>query len=189
MANYGENYVYGESPTYKDDGQEGVILVSSVDSDTGDITPTDFPILDIVPSSYKFGYTGLFFVPKRVSWDFGDGTSSSDPDPTHTYNTHGYHDVQLSIMDNGGHWYRVAAIYRHHIALGKMDFSGDPLRGDKPLTVTFEDENYAPTGSSYTGMQWDFGDTYGATGMNPSPHTYLDYGSYTVEIDATLDTI
>lgn len=189
MANYGSNFEYGMSPTYKDEGQAGVILVSKVDAETGDITPKSFPVLDIVSSKYKFGFTGLYFTPKKFLWDFGDGSGSSDPYPEHTYTTRGYHDVMLSIMDNYNDWYRVAAIYSHDIILGKLDFEGAPLSGERPLTVTFEDASYSPTGCFYTGMQWDYGDTYGATGLTPPPHNYLDYGSYTVGINVTLDKI
>lgn len=167
----------------------GLIFLSKIDSVTGDVNPTSFPVLDITPSIYEFGYTGLSFIPKRFSWDFGDGNSSNDPIPDHTYNTYGYHDVQLSVMNNSGEWYTVDNGNNHYIVLGKIDFSGNPLRGDKPLEVTFSNSSIAPTGSQYTGMQWDFGDTYGATGSNPPPHTYLDYGSYTVEMDVILNNI
>lgn len=188
MANYGENYDYGMSPTYKDEGQSGRLLVSKVE-DTGSLTSKSFPVLDVIPSSYKFGYTGLFFSPKKYRWDFGDGTGSYDPTPEHTYNTHGHHDVQLFIMDNYNEWHRVADIYTHFITLGKLNFEGSPLKGDRPLEVTFEDSSFSPTGCYYTGMQWDFGDTYGSTGLNPEPHTYLDYGSYTVGINVLLNRL
>lgn len=166
-----------------------MILVSSVNSDTGEVSPDNFPILNIVPSRYLFGFTGLPFVPNGYLWDFGDGTNSSAPNPEHTYTTHGYHDIRFSIKDNYGSWNSIDGATSHNIALGKLDFEGSPLRGDKPLLVTFGDGSSAPTGSQYTGMQWDFGDTYGATGLNPEPHNYLDYGSYTIGVNVTLDNI
>lgn len=36
------------------------------------------------------------------SWDFGDGTSSYDQDPTHQYSTPGTYTVSLSVIDNDG---------------------------------------------------------------------------------------
>lgn len=187
MDNYGSNYAYGSSPSYKDAGQAGVIQISKVEENK-QLTPKTFPVLDVVPASYKLGVTGLQFIPKRYLWDFGDGTSSNKVNTEHTYNSLGHHDVMLSVMDNYNTWHRIEEAQPHKIVLGKLDFEGTPRRGDKPLEVTFEDVSFSPTGCFFTGLQWDFGDTYGATGPNPAPHNYLDYGSYTVGINALLDT-
>lgn len=187
MAEYGSNYAYGMSPVYKDEGIV-IILVNKVEPDTGDLTPKSFPILDVVPSEYLFGYTGLNFVPKRYLWDFGDGTNSESPTPRHVYNTYGYHKVFLTLMNNSGETGIASELYDHSIVLGKVDFSGEPLRGDKPLDVSFEDNSLAPTGCQYTGLQWDFGDTHGSTGQTPS-NNYLDYGSYAVGVNVIIDNV
>lgn len=188
MDNYGSNYAYGDSLSYKDEGEAGVILVSKV-VDSQQLIPKTFPILDLVSTRYRFGVTGLGFTPKSYLWDFGDGTSSSAVSPEHTFNSLGHHEVMLSVSDNYNTWYRVEESYPHQIILGKLDFLGTPRRGDKPLEVVFKDVSFSPEGCFFTGMQWDFGDTYGATGMNPAPHNYLDYGSYTVGVRAFLDKI
>jgi hypothetical protein len=187
VGSYGENYVYGMSPTYKDGDDAGTLLVSKVDPDTGIATRKDFPVLDVIPSKYLFGATGLYFVPKAYLWDFGDGTSSTEPSPVHTYNTIGYHKIVLSVKNNSGEWAYIKGVVEHLIGLGKVDFSGYPRVGDKPLSVSFTDHSLAPTGCFYTGMQWDFGDTYSATGLQPAPHKYMDYGSYNVGVSAALE--
>jgi hypothetical protein len=188
VADYGENYAYGMSPTYKDEGNSGVMLISKIDPDTKNLIPKSFPVIDTMPSEYLLGYTGLGFVPKKHNWDFGDGTNSDSPKPKHTYNTYGYHRITLSVMNNRNEWSTVADLYSHLVALGKVDFIGKPLEGDKPLLVYLEDNSLAPTGYQYTGLQWDLGDTQGATGQNIS-HSYLDYGSYTVSIEEYLDAV
>lgn len=38
----------------------------------------------------------------RVEWDFGDGSKSTQFNPTHTYNTDGSYTVSLTIFDDGG---------------------------------------------------------------------------------------
>jgi PKD repeat protein len=187
VAEYGSNYAYGMSPGYKDDAVV-ILLVSKVEPGTEELTPKTFPVLDVVPSEYEFGYTGLNFIPKKYLWDFGDGTTSDQPKPRHTYSTYGFHRVYLTLMNVSGETMVASQLYDHSIALGKVDFSGEPLRGDKPLNVSFEDSSIAPTGCQYTGLQWDFGDTHGSTGQTTS-NNYLDYGSYAVEVNATLDTI
>lgn len=187
MAEYGNNYAYGMSPAYKDDGVV-IILVNKVEPDTGELTPKSFPVLDVVPSEFEFGYTGLNFVPKKYLWDFGDGETSELPTPRHTYNTYGFHRVYLNLMNMGGETSVASELYDHSIVLGKVDFSGEPLRGDKPLNVLFEDSSIAPTGYQYTGLQWDFGDTHGSTGQTTS-NNYLDYGSYTVTVNVSIDNL
>ena len=38
-----------------------------------------------------------FEVFNNVSWDFGDGNTSSENNPTHTYNSKGWYDVTLTV--------------------------------------------------------------------------------------------
>jgi len=38
----------------------------------------------------------------RARWDFGDGTTSDLPSPTHTFKTAGIHDVTLTVSDSAG---------------------------------------------------------------------------------------
>ncbi|MFG2840917.1 ThuA domain-containing protein [Streptomyces zaomyceticus] len=36
------------------------------------------------------------------AWDFGDGGTATDPNPTHTYTTNGSYTARLTVFDNGG---------------------------------------------------------------------------------------
>jgi YD repeat-containing protein len=64
--------------------------------------------------------------------------------------------------------------------LPEAGFTGAPVNGDVPLTVTFSDES---TGQ-ITSWQWDFGDGHGSTLRNPK-HIYETPGSYTVALTAS----
>jgi PKD repeat protein len=58
-------------------------------------------------------------------------------------------------------------------------FSGTPLSGNAPLTVTFTNLS-----SGATAYEWAFGD--GATSTTTHPvHTYTQIGSFTVVLTAT----
>jgi serine protease len=59
-------------------------------------------------------------------------------------------------------------------------FSGTPLSGNYPLTVTFTDAST----NSPTSWSWTFGDGGTSTAQNPS-HVYTAAGTYTVALTAT----
>ncbi|MCC6461913.1 MAG: PKD domain-containing protein [Saprospiraceae bacterium] len=59
-------------------------------------------------------------------------------------------------------------------------FSGTPLSGNAPLAVQFTDQST----KFPTSWNWDFGDGGSATQKNPA-HTYLNPGTYTVQLTAS----
>lgn len=67
------------------------------------------------------------------------------------------------------------------VAAPQVDFTGAPISGTAPLTVTFSASN---TGGPISAYRWDFGD--GMTGLQTAPsHTYAAPGVYTVSLLAT----
>lgn len=110
-------------------------------------------------------------------WDFGDGATSTDRNPTHEYTAAGVYTVTLTVSGNdGADQYMVRdALTIHQAAVA--DFSASDSRGVRPLPVTF---NNLSAGDIDT-WQWDFGD--GSTSSLSSPtYTYLQAGDYTVTL-------
>ena len=114
------------------------------------------------------------------SWDFGDGTTSTEQNPTHTYNNPGNYTVSLTVTGPGGSDTETKTDYITVYQPITADFSGSPTSGDAPLTVNFTDQS---TGD-VTAWSWDFGDGGTSTEQNPS-HEYTAAGTYTVKLTAS----
>ncbi len=116
------------------------------------------------------------------AWSFGDGSTSTDRNPSHTYRNAGTYTVSLTVNGPGGSSAKTRSGYITVIPSGgsgvpAADFSASPTSGVAPFTTKFTD------GSSGTiaGWAWDFGDGKVSTAQNPS-HTYRSGGTYTVSL-------
>jgi PKD repeat protein len=138
--------------------------------------------------SLTFGFSGTLFAFDSTailtySWDFGDGTSSTDPQPVHTYATGGFYIVTLTVITSSG-----------CVATTELQFSTDfppfpncdafiDYNQTDTSTFSFYAFAYGMNGDSTQLMSytWDFGD--GTTGTGPNPtHTYAQPGLYTVQL-------
>ena len=120
--------------------------------------------------------------PTNWKWSFGDGTTSTDKNPTHTYSGAGKYTVGLTVTNAAGSnsvtkssHINVATALKAPVA----SFSASSTSGKVPLKVTFTDKS---TGSP-TSWRWSFGDGTSSTSRNPV-HTYSKKGKYTVSLTA-----
>jgi PKD repeat protein len=120
-------------------------------------------------------------------WDFGDGESSSDRNPSHTYRAAGDYKVQLTVRDDGG-----ADASKVHTA--KARAASPPPGGNKPPQADFEvkckkrkcdftDKSRDDDGR-IVAWRWSFGDGATSRQRNRS-HTYGTSGKYTVTLTVT----
>jgi len=111
------------------------------------------------------------------SWNFGDGGTSLQQNPGHTYTAAGVYTVTLTVSGPGGSDDEVKASYVVVYEPVQAAFIASPTSGVRPLEVTFTNQS---TGD-YTASLWDFGD--GVNSMLPSPtHTYTTTDVYTVSL-------
>jgi PKD repeat protein len=116
--------------------------------------------------------------PTSWSWDFGDGDTSTEQNPTHIYDALGTYDVTLTIDGPGGTRSLTKTDYITVLELPPVaGFSGAPRQGPAPLEVTFTSES---TGTIDT-YAWDFGDGQSSNVADPV-HTYQNKGNYTVTL-------
>ena len=115
--------------------------------------------------------------PTSWSWDFGDGSKSTDRNPTHMYTKAGTYSVTLLVANSYGSDTETKPAYITAGGKPTADFTADERRGVKPFTVTFTDLS---TGNP-TSWKWDFGDGNSSIEQNPV-HTYQQEGAYDVTL-------
>src|SRR5688572_4115102 len=113
-------------------------------------------------------------------WDFGNGITSTDTDPSAFYPDTGSYNVTLTAYSANGCEATVTQNAAVSVKSIKVNFFGSPRTGCAPLPVTFTGSSI-PTGVSWN---WNFGDGSTATTQNAS-HTYAATGNYTVSLVVT----
>jgi len=131
--------------------------------------------------------------PASWSWNFGDGQTSTEQNPTHTYKLEGTYDVSLTVTNSYGSDTEkktgagediCVAGATGYIIVGRApvaDFTANPTAGASPLAVAFTDKSTGATPMTYS---WTFGDGGTSTATNPS-HTYTADGTYPVTLTVT----
>ncbi|EDM68710.1 putative surface layer protein [Moritella sp. PE36] len=120
------------------------------------------------------------------NWDFGDGESSIQQYPAHTFTSSGTYTLSLTVTDNNGATSTVS---------NSVTVSTVPLENQAP-TAAFTSActgfscNYTDASTdndgNITAWSWNFGDGSSSTLQNPN-HTYATEGAYTVSLTVTDD--
>ena len=127
------------------------------------------------------------------AWDFGDGATSTQRNPSHTYASPGQYDVTLVVTDDDG-----ATDSRSRTASPESPPepppppppSNQPPRAEfeaecQELRCTFVDRSEDDDGS-VASWEWNFGDGATSSERNPS-HSYASPGTYEVLLLVTDD--
>ncbi|WP_025615215.1 PKD domain-containing protein [Cellulophaga baltica] len=127
------------------------------------------------------------------SWDFGDGSTATTANPSHTFTTAGTYDVTLTVTDDG-----TPALSSSEVIITitvnapanqapTAVASSDVTSGEASLAVQFTgDTSTDPDTGDVLTYAWDFGDGTTATTANPS-HTFTTSGTYDVTLTVTDD--
>jgi PKD repeat protein len=122
-------------------------------------------------------------IANEYHWDFGDGDTSSLPNPIHIYQAQGSYSVKFKARLNLNGCDQADSILKSaYIIVNDLqpEFVASPTAGYEPLTVQFTDSS---TGSP-TSWYWDFGDGSSSSAQNPS-HTYYSDNTYDVFLRVT----
>ncbi len=150
-----------------------------------------FFVADVSPDSLTLFFEDLSFgSPTEWYWEFGDGETSEDQNPSHTYEEPGVYQVELSILTVTGCESNISfeiCVMEDCPWQGEQDCQAlfiplpDSLGG---LGFEFVDLSYSP--NPIQAWNWDFGD--GETSNEQSPyHEYAQHGVYTVTLNIEAD--
>lgn len=116
-------------------------------------------------------------------WSFGDGTTSTERSPSHTYTKAGNYNIKLTVKSNNG----LKADYSEDQIIlihpkSSTDFAYD-IKNENGIPYTnfiLDDQN------SISSIKWDFGDSESSSEISPE-HTYRKKGTYSVTLTVTND--
>ena len=118
--------------------------------------------------------------PTSWTWNFGDGSSSTSQNPSHTYAASGTYSVTLSISSaNCSDSITQSVVIGTVIPTCTAAFYYVPDSSNQSAVDFFDISTGNPT--SWT---WDFGDGNSSSLQNPS-HTYAANGNYTVTLSTS----
>jgi|GEM_PF-454396 len=122
---------------------------------------------------------------QSYAWTFGDGGTSNQADPVHTYVTPGTYPVTLTVTNASG-------------CVSPTPDSKDVIVNPKPLAdfttdtpcqgaeMTFTDAS-VPNAGVIVSYFWDFGDSQTSNNPPPTTHTYAMAGIFQVKLTVTTD--
>lgn len=121
--------------------------------------------------------------PYTYAWNFGDGQTSVEANPHHTYDKEGTYTAGLTVTDSKKHAATANAV-TVTASCPPLDAtaSADTPTGDTPLEVHFTAASTGGCGP--VTYAWDFGDGATSTEQNPS-HIYATAGAMTPSLTVT----
>ncbi len=116
-------------------------------------------------------------------WNFGDGSTSSKPNPTHQYNEPGYYLISLSVRDTN--IAECVDYYAVFVQVGNAECKSD---FDYTVDAVTKDVSFTEKASgNIDNYFWRFDDGYYASSANPS-HTYQRDGLYNASLTISSST-
>lgn len=116
--------------------------------------------------------------PLTYEWDFGDGGTSTEATPAHTYTVPGKYTVSLTVQSPVGCRESVSTTDFLRVPNPIADFTLPAVAADvcPPIQLTFTNNS-----SDYVSSAWDFGDKGTSTEQDPT-HNYIRPGNFDVTL-------
>lgn len=182
--NYTQHGTY--QPTLIVTDAEGCVDTAQLGNDivVGNSLIPDFtanPLVQCVNQPVNFfNNTQGFDINTLWLWDFGDGVTSTNMNPTHAYTDTGYYDITLTVINEGCRTDTVREKYVL-IVVPKADYYFD-YDCTLPTTIAFHD-----TSQGAQTWFWDFGDGTTSTQQSPT-HVFPNTSNYNITLVVTNAT-
>jgi PKD repeat protein len=117
------------------------------------------------------------------AWNFGNGSTSTSPNPSAVYNTPGSYTVSLTVTDNDG----ASSVKSTTVVVNPANVPpvpvivATPLNGSAPLLVNVNGAGSSDSDGSVVSYSWTFGNGQTATGPVAST-TYSSPGTYQIKL-------
>jgi len=182
--------LFSETPapyTYADWGTYTITLIVSTDHCIDSISHEIVIFPSVPEAAFDTVYPGcephtVVFANRSIygstyEWEFGDGESSTEYSPMHTYDEAGYYRVKLTVDGAGGYdiTYGIVEVYKRPI----IDFRITPDIVMLP-NQSIQCYNLTQFASTY---EWEFGDGGSSTDENPN-YLYSEIGMYDITLNA-----
>ena len=178
------------SVIYNEPGSYDVTLTATNANGTNESTQAAFILVRDVPTAGFAAVTDALSVDftdtstdaDSYSWDFGNGTTSTLPDPSVTYADPGDYLVTLTVTNSCGE--NTFSQQVSVVSAGQLpipSFTANERVGCTPFTVTFSDESL----NEPTSWNWTFEGGTPATSTEQNPVVvYNEAGEYNVQLQA-----
>ena len=199
LGNGTTSFLQNPSATYLTPGSYTVKLVVKNSAQSDSVTKTGFITVYTLPTAQftSTDTTGCYPLPVQFTdqsnagsgsiatwqWDFGDGFTSTQQNPSHIYENSGNFNVTLQVTNSHGCTNTIARNQYIRINTGvRAGFTNSSLNTCKPpVVINFQNTS---TGTGALNYQWSFGDGNFSSATSPS-YTYNSSGSFTVKLIAT----
>jgi PKD repeat protein len=201
FGNGATSNVQNPSNTYTAPGTYTVTLIARNKSGANVMRKTNFIMVYPAPTPTFISNLTLACAPAAIqftdqstpgqgtdiawAWDFGDGNSSTQQNPTNTYTQPGYYNVTLKVTNSGG-CSNSAGVVRFLRIIGGIqpNFTWDQVSTSctAPYVLNFLNQTAGPGTLSYS---WNLGNganPASSTATNPAGITYPANGQYTVAL-------
>ncbi len=131
--------------------------------------------------SVAFTNTSTGNTPLTYAWNFGDGNTSSEASPTHTFSGSGPFTVTLKVTNSYDSTGSTATTTVGVKPVASFTTDPSPAVIQSGSSVTFTDTS---TGSGPLTYAWSFGDGNTSTAASPT-HTFSGSGPFTVTLKVT----
>jgi len=122
-------------------------------------------------------------------WDFGDNTSSTDENPTHSYSSDGSFSVQVTVTDSSGDSTTESVVVVVDNASPEIQSLSGDVTGETAALLSFQAIATDPGNDPLT-YSWNWGDgsaVEAGTSLSSPTHAFALAGVYTVTLTVSDD--